>query len=113
MNPDPQKGSTDRKTPEERRPSVHQKQELNQKLAPLSTNITSSMQQKPSSVLPASSVHQNQLVSAPKAVAPLEELNSDAAKKVYRKRLVSSELRLIKIHPGGKPSEVKCSIFSV
>ncbi|KAF2464388.1 uncharacterized protein BDR25DRAFT_271850 [Lindgomyces ingoldianus] len=79
----------------------------------LSTNTTGVMEHEPNSVQQASSEPQKQPVSAPKAVATLEELNSDAAKQVYKKRLASSELRLIKIHPGDEPSAVKCSIFSV
>ncbi|KAE9374113.1 HET-domain-containing protein, partial [Stipitochalara longipes BDJ] len=71
------------------------------------------MRREPDSALPASIIAQEQPVSAPKAVATLEELNSDAAKRVYRKRLASNEIRLIKIHSGGEPSAVQCSTFSV
>jgi len=71
------------------------------------------MQREPDSVLPASITTQKQPVSAPKAVATLEELNSDAAKEVYRKRLASNEIRLIKVHSEGEPSAVQCSTFSV
>ena len=101
------------KTSEERHPPVRHKEELTQKSAPLSINITGIMQQEPNSVQLASNLTQKQLVSASKAVATLEELNTDAAKKVYRRRLASDELRLIKIHPGGGPSAIKCSTFSV
>ena len=70
------------------------------------------MQREPDFTLPASSTSQKQPVSVPKPVATLEELNSDAAKKVYRKRLASNEIRLIKIRPGGEGSAVQCSTFS-
>ncbi|KAF2809773.1 HET-domain-containing protein [Mytilinidion resinicola] len=71
------------------------------------------MEEELKSVQPTCNVLQKPPVSAPKAIATLEELNSDAAKKVYRNRLASSELRLIKIHPGDGPSTVTCSSFSV
>ncbi|KAF2502557.1 hypothetical protein BU16DRAFT_12371 [Lophium mytilinum] len=71
------------------------------------------MEQELDSVEPACSASPKQPVSAPKLVATLGELNSDAAKTVYRKQLASRELRLIKIHPGAEPSVVKCSSFSV
>jgi hypothetical protein len=47
------------------------------------------------------------------AAKTLEELNSDASKQVYTKQLASSELRLIKIHPGDNQSAIKCSMFSI
>ncbi|KAE8442775.1 hypothetical protein EG329_002863 [Mollisiaceae sp. DMI_Dod_QoI] len=71
------------------------------------------MQREPDFVPPALTTAQKQPVSAPKVAATLEELNSDAAKKVYRKRLTSSEIRLIEVHPGGEPSAVQCSTFIV
>ncbi len=71
------------------------------------------MQREPDFVPPASGIPQPQPVSATKPVATLEELKLDAAKKVYRKRLASNEIRLIKIHSGSEPSEVQCSTFSV
>ncbi len=86
---------------------------LNQKSAPLSTSIAGITQRGPDVVLPAPTVTQEQTLSTSKAVVTLEELNSDAAKKVYRKRLASNEIRLIKIHAGSDPSAVQCSTFSV
>lgn len=65
------------------------------------------------SVLPASVATQKQPGPGPKVVATLEELNSDAAEKVYTEQLTSNEIRLIKIHAGGEPSAIQCSTFSV
>src|SRR4051794_363044 len=63
------------------------------------------------SILPLST--QKQPISTSKCSLTLEERNSNAAVKVYRKRLEKNEIRLIKIHHGEKPSEIQCSSFTV
>jgi hypothetical protein len=43
---------------------------------------------------------------------PLEKVNSQAAKAIY-KPLGTTEIRLVKIHPGSQEDQIQCSIFNV